>query len=165
MPEQQPWSTGIYVILSERVSVNHKEHGQTNKQLLCTLDFTSWHSPNWNHNYFRGKTKCPFQIKTCPCSLWNIVCMTLWAIRASGSHTYSCTGGRQKYSLRCYCTSCTHHLLTEASVRSNQTSSRTTLVWKYVTWQSRETLTTLSVCMCTERWRCDKWQIRSCQSH
>lgn len=78
-----------YLCYSEwHVSVNHKEQWKTNMQLLCTLDFTSWHPPTWNHNKFRGKTECPFQIKTCPCSLWNKVCMTQWAIRASGSHTY-----------------------------------------------------------------------------
>lgn len=97
--------------------------GTANVQtLFCTLYFSSWHLPMWKHNCLRGRTKCHFQIKTCPCLLWNKVCMTQWAITASGSHTYSNTGGWRKHSLQCYCTSLTHQLLSGANIRSNQST-------------------------------------------
>lgn len=44
-------------------------------------------------------------------------------------------------------------------------SSRNTLIWRNVLWQTRETLTILDVWVCSERGRWDRWQIRSCQSH
>ena len=123
-PAQGPSTTGVHAIVNDlwvEVSI-FTLRAETNQRanLFCTLDFSSWHPPVWKHNCLRGRTKCHFQIKTCPCLLWNKVCMTQWAIRASGSQTYSCTGGWQKHSLQCYCTDLTCQLLAGANVRSNQ---------------------------------------------
>lgn len=41
----------------------------------------------------------------------------------------------------------------------------TTMMWRHVTWQCRETLTVLAALMCSESRRWGGWQIRSCQSH
>lgn len=103
-----------------------------------------WTAPNvktW------GGVKCCFQNKNCPRSLRNQVCMTQWAIGASCSLTDSQTGTGiivpPGATVQAWLFSC---LVEQTSGQiCLVTSSRNSLTWRNLMWQTRETLTVLDV--------------------
>lgn len=140
-----------------------KEEKDWCANLFCTLDFSSWHSPNWKPNWFRGENKMSLSNQNMPTLTLKHSAYDTVSIRFP---CCSSTGGWQKYSLQCYCTSLTHQLFSGANVRSNQST--------YIFTQQFE----VKKCELTDQgninyfscldlqWKMEMgWQIRSCQSH
>lgn len=135
--------------------------------LFNTLDLSSWHLVCENITASEGEQNVIFKSKHVHvCSETKCVWHSELLEHPVPIHTPKQVAGKNipcSATVLAWLISCS--LEQTSGPTSLHASSRTTWTWRHAMWQTRETLTILAAWMCSEKWKWDGWQIRSCQSH